>query len=197
MKILALFDFDGTLTNKDSLFHFIKFAVGSLRFYAGLLALSPLLLGLKINLVHTQKAKEKLIYFYLKHISQSALQKIVEAYTLSALPLIFRKTALARLAWHREHGHQVCIVSASADLWLAEWCKRENIQLIATKLAFENNTLQEKFASPNCNGAEKVNRIKSEIDITQFESIFAYGDTKGDREMLALAHKPHFQYFKD
>lgn len=197
MKTLALFDFDGTLTKKDSLLHFLKFAVGTFRFYVGLFVLSPTLLGLKIGLINAQKAKEKFIFFYLKNIPQHKLQATAKNYTLSVLPLIFRKTALERLKWHKEQGHEIYIISASAELWLATWCKKENIQLIATKLAFENNKLLGKFASPNCNGVEKANRIKKEIDLTQFESIFAYGDTKGDREMLSLAHKPYFQYFKD
>ena len=214
MKTLALFDFDGTITKKDSLLHFIKFAIGSIRFYIGLLVLSPTLLRLKMQWLNPQVAKERLIYFYLKNkncslrydskvyfylknFTISQLQEIVEIYTHSTLQNIFRKTALERLTWHKAQGHDIYIVSASPELWLAEWCKNENIGLIATKLAFKNGKLIEKFASPNCNGEEKVNRIRQEINLQQFDYIFAYGDTKGDFPMLSLAHKTHFQYFKD
>jgi len=197
LKTLALFDFDGTITKKDSLLHFIKFAIGSIRFYIGLLVLSPTLLRLKMQWLNPQVAKERLIYFYLKNFTISQLQEIVEIYTHSTLQNIFRKTALERLTWHKAQGHDIYIVSASPELWLAEWCKNENIGLIATKLAFKNGKLIEKFASPNCNGEEKVNRIRQEINLQQFDYIFAYGDTKGDFPMLSLAHKTHFQYFKD
>ncbi len=197
MKTLVLFDFDGTLTKKDSLLHFIKFAVGNFYFYVGLLALSPTLLGLKMKWISPQTAKERLIYFYLKIFKKKQLQEIVENYTRTKLPSIFRKTALERLAWHKEHQHHIYIVSASAALWLEAWCRNENIGLIATDLAFDNERLMKKFASPNCNGEEKVNRIKREIDLQQFDCIFAYGDTEGDMPMLSLAQKTHFQYFKD
>jgi phosphatidylglycerophosphatase C len=197
LKTLVLFDFDGTLTKKDSLLHFVKFAVGSFRFYVGLLLLSPTLLGLKMKWIKPQAAKEKLIYFYLKSFKKAQLQEIVENYTRTKLLNIFRKTALERLLWHKEQKHEIYVVSASAELWLAAWCKNENISLIATKLAFDNEKLMEKFATPNCNGEEKVNRIKQEIDLQQFDTIFAYGDTEGDILMLSLAQKPHFQYFKD
>ena len=197
MKTLALFDFDGTITKKDSLFHFLRFAAGNIRFYVGLLALSPTLFGLKMGLLNAQKAKEKVIYFYLKNKAKNNLQEIARIYTLSMLNSIFRKTALERLAWHKAQGHQIYIVSASAELWLEQWCKNEDIGLIATKLAFENDKLLKEFASPNCNGIEKMNRIKREIDLTQFDCIFAYGDTKGDIAMLSLAQNTHFQYFKD
>jgi len=197
LKTLALFDFDGTITKKDSLFHFLRFAVGNFRFYVGLLALSPTLFGLKMGLLNAQKAKEKVIYFYLKNKAKNNLQEIAGIYTLSMLNSIFRKTALERLAWHKAQGHQIYIVSASAELWLVQWCKNEDIGLIATKLAFENEKLLKEFASPNCNGTEKMNRIKREIDLAQFDCIFAYGDTKGDIPMLSLAQKTYFQYFKD
>jgi phosphatidylglycerophosphatase C len=197
LKTLVLFDFDGTLTKKDSLLHFVKFAVGSFRFYVGLLLLSPTLLGLKMKWIKPQATKEKLIYFYLKGFKKAQLQEIAENYTRTKLLSIFRKTALERLLWHKEQKHEIYVVSASAELWLAAWCKNENIGLIATKLAFDNEKLIKKFATPNCNGEEKVNRIKQEIDLQQFDTIFAYGDTEGDILMLSLAQKPHFQYFKD
>lgn len=147
--------------------------------------------------INPQAVKEKLIYFYLKRFKKKQLQEIVKNYTRTKLPTIFRKTALERLKWHQEQQHDIYIVSASAELWLAIWCKNENISLIATKLAFDNEELMKQFATPNCNGEEKVNRIKQEIDLQQFEVIFAYGDTEGDIPMLSLAQKTHFQYFKD
>lgn len=171
--------------------------MGNFRFYLGLLLLSPTLLGLKMKWINPQAAKEKLIYFYLKRFKKKQLQEIVQHYTRTKLLSIFRETALERLAWHKEQKHEIYVVSASARLWLAEWCKNENINLIATDLEFDNEKLMKKFATPNCNGEEKVNRIKQEIDLQQFDAIFAYGDTEGDRPMLSLAQKPHFQYFKD
>ena len=51
MKTLALFDFDGTLYTKDSLIEFTKSAKGNVKFYQGMLMLSPFLIGLKIGIL--------------------------------------------------------------------------------------------------------------------------------------------------
>ena len=49
---IAVFDFDGTLTYRNSLFPFIRIAVGSPRFLWGLFLLSPVLFAYAIlNLI--------------------------------------------------------------------------------------------------------------------------------------------------
>lgn len=196
-KTLVLFDFDGTLTKKDSLLHFLKFAVGNIRFYIGMLRLAPILLQLKMKWISPQTAKENLLYYFLKDFSSAQLNLITAQYTIQKLPLILKKTAMEKLHWHQAQDHEIYLVSASAELWLEKWCKQEDIGLIATELSFENDRFAGKFLSPNCNGQEKVNRIKKEIQLSKFNYIFAYGDTEGDQPMLALADEAYFQHFKD
>jgi len=65
-KILALFDFDGTITKNDSLLKFIRFAVGDIKFIQGLIALSPTLIAFKLKLMPNYEAKEKMLsWFYI------------------------------------------------------------------------------------------------------------------------------------
>ena len=63
---LALFDFDGTLTSKDSLPDFIQYAVGKPTYYFGLLLLSPVLFSYLIGIIRNDVAKKKLIGRYFK-----------------------------------------------------------------------------------------------------------------------------------
>ena len=49
-----------------------------------------------------------------------------------------------------------------------------------------NDPISGKWKTPNCYGQEKVNRIVEEINVDSFEASYAYGDSKGDREMLEL-----------
>jgi hypothetical protein len=57
---IAFFDFDGTITRKDTMFEMVKFSHGKKEFYKGLLKITPWLVGLKLGLVSAQKAKEEL-----------------------------------------------------------------------------------------------------------------------------------------
>ena len=64
MSRIAFFDFDGTITSKDSLLEFIKFALGPFKYYKGLLFLSPMLILFKLKFIPNDLAKEKLITYF-------------------------------------------------------------------------------------------------------------------------------------
>jgi HAD superfamily phosphoserine phosphatase-like hydrolase len=89
----------------------------------------------------------------------------------------------------------VYLVSASAENWLAAWCQQLNIQLIATQLEINNGLVTGKILGHNCYGPEKVNRINAKIILHDYQQIHCYGDSSGDREMLALAHFPNYRLF--
>ena len=68
--------------------------------------------------------------------------------------------------------------------------------LICTKAKYdEQGFFTGKFASPNCNYQEKKNRIEKEIDLSLYDQIIAFGDTKGDEAMFSIATKSNFRYF--
>lgn len=186
MKI-AFFDFDGTITNKDSLVDFIQFAVGRPAYYFGLLCLSPMLLLYVFKLLANDKAKQKMLAYYFKGWSEQKFEKLANKYATEQLSKIVRPQALERIQWHQQQGHQVVVVSASMESWLKGWCTQLDLTLIATDLAFENGKLSGKFATKNCYGFEKVKRIQALYELKTYEYIYAYGDSRGDKELLELA----------
>jgi phosphatidylglycerophosphatase C len=195
MKI-AFFDFDGTITKKDTLIEFIKFAVGKKNFFKGLLILSPILILYKLKFVPNYKAKQKLISYFFKGYKESYFKKLATIYSLNMMDDIINHEALNRIKWHKSQGHEVVIVSASMECWLRPWCKKHNLQLIATKLEFKNGIVTGNFLTKNCYGIEKVNRIKQAYNLKKFDYIYVYGDSKGDKEMLSLANKAFFKIFQ-
>ncbi len=192
---IAFFDFDGTITTKDSFLDFVKFARGPLRFYAGLLFLLPLLIGMKLKVVSAQRAKEKFLFHFFKRWSQSQFQQSAQEYSLNQMKEILIPKALEKIQWHQENKHEVVIVSASLESWLLPWCAKNNLQLIASRLAFQNEQLTAKLDGLNCNGVEKVNRIKNMYELSNYDLIYAYGNSSGDKEMLAVAHHSFYKYF--
>ena len=87
-------------------------------------------------------------------------------------------------------------VSASLEIWLKPFAEFYNFKLICTKAKFKNNLYTGKYDGVNCNHEQKVLRINQEINLKDFSEIFVFGDTQGDKGMLNLATKSHFQFFR-
>jgi phosphatidylglycerophosphatase C len=191
---LALFDFDGTITFKDSFAGFVKYAVGQTRFYLGVACLTPVFAGFLFGLISSWRAKELMSIFFFSGWDAHAFKELALEYSRQELPKIVREIARERIEWHKQRGDTVVVVSASIDLWLKGWCDAQHVELIATKLEEKDGRISGRFATRNCNGREKVRRIKERFDLSSFDYIFAYGDRPGDRPMLATANERYYRY---
>jgi HAD superfamily hydrolase (TIGR01490 family) len=195
MNIIAFFDFDGTITSKDSFGHFLKFALGKAHYYFGLLMKSPLLAAYKLGLVPNYTAKEKLFMYFFRGWDISAFQELADKYSSEQVAGILRPGAMDKIRWHLREGHKVVVVTASLENWLKKWCSVNNLDLIATRIELIDGKITGRFATKNCYSAEKVRRITEQYDIKSYSKIYAYGDSKGDREMLDLADEKFYRYF--
>lgn len=184
---LALFDFDGTLTTKDSLGEFLKFCVNKPTYYFKLLLFSPFFVLYKLKLMKNDKAKEILFCIFFKDTTKTEFQKLATTFSQTQLDKILNKTTYEILKKHKQNGDKIIVVSASMRCWLEPWCKKQNIELLCTELNFKDEKFTCSFKTKNCHGQEKVNRIKHYINIDNFDEIYAYGDSSGDTQMLQLA----------
>ena len=194
---LALFDFDGTITTDDSLLNFIRFVVGDRRFLLGLVVLSPMLVLYKLKLIPNYKAKQYMLSWFFKGMSKDAFLKVANEYSLVHIDKILRPKAIEKINWHKNQGHKVVVVSASIECWLRPWCEKNGLELIATKLEIKDDIVTGKLLSKNCYGVEKANRIKEIYNLKDFEYIYSYGDSSGDKQMLELAHEKFYKPFRD
>jgi HAD superfamily hydrolase (TIGR01490 family) len=192
---LALFDFDGTLTKQDTMFAFIRFAKGNAVFFLGMILLLPFLVLYKIHLIPNHVAKRWLLAFFFRNKSYEQLVDEGKSFCEKKLPIILRQNGLEKIKWHQQQNHRVIIVSASWQEWIKPWTDSHNIELICTIPEVKNQKLTGNFSTPNCNGQEKVNRIKQHVDLSLYKEIFAYGDTKGDLPMLSLATQSFYKPF--
>ena len=196
-KKIVFFDFDGTITTDDSLLNFIRFVVGDRRFLLGLVVLSPMLVLYKLKLIPNYKAKQYMLSWFFKGMSKDAFLKVANEYSLVHIDKILRPKAIEKINWHKNQGHKVVVVSASIECWLRPWCEKNGLELIATKLEIKDDIVTGKLLSKNCYGVEKVNRIKEIYNLKDFEYIYSYGDSSGDKQMLELAHEKFYKPFRD
>jgi phosphatidylglycerophosphatase C len=197
MKSIAFFDFDGTLTTKDTLLEFIKFTKGNAAFLTGFLLNSPYLVAYKLNLIPNQRAKEKVMQYFFKNTPLSDFQKWSDAFATEVIPKLIRPKGAEELQKLQQSGTAVVIVSASFGNWIQKWATANNLQLIATRPEVRNGKLTGRIDGKNCHGDEKVRRIQEHFPLQQYEQVHAYGDTSGDKPMLALATHAHYKPFRN
>ncbi|NIG56193.1 HAD family hydrolase [Chitinophaga sp. Cy-1792] len=195
---IAFFDFDGTITDTDTLWQIIRFQKGNGAMYRGVLQLLPGLLQLKLKLIPAQQMKEKVLRHFFAGMKESDFQAGCNAFCEEALPKMIRPQALKAIREHQQAGHEVVVVTASAYNWVAPWCQRLNIRCIGSLLEVTDEAITGKLQGINCNGEEKVNRIKQVYHLNDYTEIYAYGDSSGDKPMLALAgNKSSFRPFRN
>ena len=195
-NVIAVFDFDGTLTTRDSLFPFLHYLVGSKKYYQEILKVSPILIGYAFKLIANSPAKEAVIGHFIENKSCTEVQDMAENFATQIIPKMLRPQAIQRLKWHQIQGHQTIVISASPEIYLLPWAKAAGFDLvIATKLQIEGERFNGKFRGKNCYGQEKVQRLKAMLgDLNQY-CLYVYGDSDGDRPLLEHATYGYYQNF--
>jgi phosphatidylglycerophosphatase C len=190
---IAAFDFDNTITTRDTLFDFLKKSFGKKKYFSEILVLFPILVLNRLRIFSDGTTKQKLISSFLKDVDNRLFQQFCLSY-VEEINKITNIDALAKILWHKSNGHKVVIVSASIEDWIIPWAIKMNIDsVIATKLEKRNRFLTGQFESKNCKGLEKVKRLLELFPNRNEYDLFVYGDSEGDKELLELAD---FKFFK-
>ncbi|MEM6763862.1 MAG: HAD-IB family hydrolase [Bacteroidota bacterium] len=193
---LVLFDFDGTITQKDTLFEFFRFTHGKDRFIGGLILNVHILFLAWLRLYPRSMAKQKLLNHFYKGWTREDLFDAGKLYFHKVIHFITYEDAMKQLKAYLDDEARIIVVSASLDVWVKPFCDYYDIECIGTRLQYNAGIYEGSFATPNCNGKEKVKRIKEMVDISQYEPVIAYGNSSGDKAMLALADEKHYKAFK-
>ena len=196
-KKIAFFDFDGTITRKDTLLEVIRFQKGRCSFYKGFLWTGPTLIAYKLKLISNELAKQKILKYFFAGMEESVFQNACDGFAETRLPALVRTGALNEISKLKAAGVEVVIVSASAGNWIRQWSDSLSLELISTSLEIMNGRITGRLKGRNCYGAEKVRRIRERWNLDEFGEIYAYGDTEGDRPMLALATKSYYKPFRN
>lgn len=185
-KRIVCFDFDGTLTTRDTLLLFIRFACGRWAFLWGLLCFVPLLVLMKLRLYHNGKTKQKLFSHFFRGWTIDDFNDICQHFSDSYRHLLRSQTVEA-LHQAQQNGTSVFIVSASIVNWVQPFFP--DVRVVGTQIEVQNGVLTGRFLTPNCYGPEKVRRMTDIIGDRSSFYITAYGDSRGDLEMLQWADK--------
>lgn len=190
---LALFDFDGTLTTHETMPVFVRRSVSTPRLVIWQLLLAPLVLGYKLSIVPGTLIRRAIVHAAYRGVPVATLEAAGAEFAQRYLPGALRPEAMQRLAWHQAQGHTVAVVSGGLDVYLAPWCAAHALTLICSRLQHENGLFTGHYQAQQCVGAEKARRIREHYCLSSFGTIYAYGDTPEDQELLDLAIKRYYR----
>lgn len=186
---LALFDFDGTLTERELFGAFLAGAVEPRRLAWGRALLAPLVLGYRAGLLSGTLVRAAAVRVGLGGADLAQVTEAGQRFAEDVLPGALRPMAMQRLRWHQARGDTVVVVSGAFDLYLLHWCRAQSVDLICSSLDSRDGRLTGRYRGAQCVGEEKARRVRQRYRLDDYAEVYAYGDTPEDHQLLALASR--------
>lgn len=185
---VAVFDFDGTLTCRDTMFDFIAFACGKCKMWIGVLLFSPLIAIMFMKIIDNNRCKQMLLSWYFKGMKYDDFRRFGEEYAVKAKRLL-RADTLHLLSQRKKEGCRIYVVSASIREWVAPLCFSLGVdEVLSTEFEVnKSGVITGRFLTHNCFGKEKVRRLLLDEPERDSYYLYAYGDSRGDKEMFEFA----------
>ena len=187
--VVAVFDFDKTLSTRDCVLPFLRRHLSLWKAVSAGVDLPKL--GLALLRRDRNRVKAIATNRILKGLAEDELRQDARDYAGHVFDHWMRQDTLEKLGWHKDQGHRIGIVSASYSLYLVPIADRLGVDFVlATDLEFDDaNRTTGRLLGENCRGPEKSRRITEWLEARGSTEalLFAYGDSIGDREMLAMA----------
>ncbi|MFC6841751.1 HAD family hydrolase [Xanthomonas theicola] len=185
---LALFDFDHTVTTGDSYSRFLRRVATPQQLARAKWSVGAWLAGYRLGLVPARAIRRRVTHVAFAGRAAAEIAAQADAYARQVLPTLLRPEMMQRIAWHHAQGHRIALVSGSLDLYLQPWCDEHGLELICNRLEQRAGRLTGRYADGDC-GPHKARLVRARYDVAAYPRVYAYGDSREDRPMLALAHE--------
>jgi phosphatidylglycerophosphatase C len=187
--VVAAFDVDGTLTTRDCVRPFLERVAGRRRMVTSMIR-RPLATVNAAVRRDRDRFKEIIVGGSLRGKAIADVETIGEQFAQFVLVNWLRPDTLRRLRWHQQAGHITVIVSASLAVYLRPLAMRLGIDdVLCTDSTRSGDRYGDRLNGPNCRAAEKRRRLDVWLEERRWvhAEVWAYGDSVGDRELLARA----------
>lgn len=191
-KRIVVFDFDNTLIDGDSILIAAYYASNKFSILLRFIKIIPYFLMFKLSLINAKKFKE--IFLDIFKICDYFNRKNTSNY-LNKIKRILNPKAMERIKMHKRNNDSIILCSASPFMLVNPIASYLQVDLICTDLYKANDMFYPHIIGKNCNGYEKLVRLKKFLGEEDEFILEVYGDSLGDKELLDFAEIPHYRSF--
>lgn len=190
--VVAAFDVDGTITVRDCVRPFLERLAGrrGLLFAIARRPIDTVVAGLRRD---RDALKEIVVGGVLRDRPVADVETEGRSFASYVQTRFLRPDVMDRLRWHQRMGHRTVMVSASLRPYLEPLAAALGMEPpLCTDVVHDGDRYTHRLADGNCRGPEKAARLRAWLDANDLggATVWAYGDSSGDRELLAMAHHP-------
>jgi HAD superfamily hydrolase (TIGR01490 family) len=185
---LVLFDFDNTLTTCDTYSRFLRSLATPQQLAQAKWKIGPWLLAYRMGLISAHRIRKRVTQLAFAGQNAAEIAAHGASYAREILPATLHPEMMQRLEWHKSQGHEIVVVSGSLDVYLQPWCEQQGVALICNRLEAIDSQLTGRYAGGDV-APYKAREIRTRYDLPKYQRIYAYGDSREDKPMLALAHE--------
>ncbi|TXH59654.1 MAG: HAD-IB family hydrolase [Bacteroidia bacterium] len=196
-KIVAYFDFDGTLTTGEMLGRYIRYVLGWRVFLLRLPIFLPALLLYLLKIINNAHVKQIFLKMMIQGVTKENLKARARTFIDDIVDKKINPLAFSKLEYHLEHGHDVILVSANLAIFLRCFAHKYGLKdVIATEIQFKSEPLlcTGRLLTKNCYGKVKVERICEYLSQNNihYDYSYGYGNSKGDYELLNYVDEGYY-----
>jgi len=194
---IVVFDFDGTITTKDTFALFLRYYAGTAKWMLNVTMLLPVFIAYILKIIDRNAVKRHVINRFFKGAAVNDVTSKANKFAKDVIPGLIRPLAQKALDQRKSEGESLYICSASISPYLNAWGESQNIHnILATELEQENGYFTGRIKGWNIWGEGKVRRILAEFQPDNVKILEAFGDSRGDKEMLHAAEVSHWRPFR-
>ena len=200
---IFVFDFDGTITTRDTFALFLRYYAGTAKWLLNITRLLPTFIAYKLGRIDRHAVKKAVINRFFSGKSAADVEAKATSFAEDIIPSLIRPAALNRVKALLNDPNcgpeSLYICSASIGPYLRSWAGSVGIHkehVMATELEIVNERITGGLEGYNVWGQNKVRRIFDQFAPHSVKIKEAYGDTRGDQEMLHAAEASFFRPFR-
>lgn len=194
---IVVFDFDGTITTDDTFALFLRYYAGTPKWALKILSLLPVFIAYVLNIIDRNKVKASVIRRFFEGESIASIDARAKTFAETVIPPLIRPQAQIELDIKKQAPESLYICSASIGPYLRHWGASQGINnILATELEEREGVCTGNIKGWNVWGSGKIRRIEAEFAPNPVKIKEAYGDTRGDKEMLHAADVSHWKPFR-
>lgn len=196
---LIVFDFDGTITTKDTFALFLRYHAGFWGWLKNIIFLLPTFISYKLGRIDRHRVKAAVVKRFFTNSSVAEVDAKAKRFAQTVIPGLVRPKALACFKEKMAEGDHVYICSASISPYLLHWAEAQGFpekNVLAVELSQNSGLFSGEIDGYNVWGPNKIRRLNDALRSGNIHIAEAYGDSEGDGELLNAAKVSFYRPFR-